>query len=683
MFDFLIFFFVLFAVGPNVFSANLNKTFHEVPSETKVFFGLFDQFKWFKFLPVVSDNEKCKSDLEVYLGSLENGTSWAAKMYDATGRYNGEFYFGNNYWTGSWTSCHELQTKEPHKKTPPFPTYFYVAKVTVFGQSKITSTDRQIHLGLCLPLSCGTKDIKNLLFKEIEGAKVRLEVTDVRAVPGNYSLIKDVKFQILGAFAISLASLILIASLVDLYIRKKRNCIYPENRNENNNIASTSKESGEGVKRSKSILNVFLEILLAFSSIKNARKIISSNTSSTNICCLDGLRVFSIAWIILVHTFLQAFGIGRNKDLRIITERTFLYQTISNATFSVDTFFFISGFLVSLGVFRNSLKPDKKHEKKWTSLLTFGFTIFYRVLRLTPAYLFLIGVSQVAMSYISTHSVFTSGFIDHITCEKFWWRNILYINNLYPQKEMCMLWSWYMANDTQFFVLGTVLLLIAIRGPKHLNYIGIVTLIIFLSSWIVTFMLAMTYNYTAKIQAPFFMFDLFYDKPWMRITPYLVGMITGYVHFKLKGKLLLTPAVVTIGWILSLACLASLVYGLGEEGLVLPASALYVSLGHTAWAISLSWITIACSFGYGGPINTLLSCKLFLPLSRLTYCAYLVHPILMYLTSLILDEPLPLHAVLIIVVFLGNFLSSFIVAFVLSLALESPVINLIKMVLSW
>lgn len=30
-----------------------------------------------------------------------------------------------------------------------------------------------------------------------------------------------------------------------------------------------------------------------------------------------------------------------NKTLRTVTERNFMFQTISNATFSVDTFFFI------------------------------------------------------------------------------------------------------------------------------------------------------------------------------------------------------------------------------------------------------------------------------------------------------------------------------------------------------
>jgi len=56
----------------------------------------------------------------------------------------------------------------------------------------------------------------------------------------------------------------------------------------------------------------------------------------------------------LFHTFVHAIqvrtdvspthsrrSVAENKTLRNVTERNFLFQTISNATFSVDTFFFI------------------------------------------------------------------------------------------------------------------------------------------------------------------------------------------------------------------------------------------------------------------------------------------------------------------------------------------------------
>lgn len=122
------------------------------------------------------------------------------------------------------------------------------------------------------------------------------------------------------------------------------------------------------------------------------------------------------------------------------------------------------------------------------------------------------------------------------------------------------------------------------------------------------------------------------------------------------------------------------------------------SLGHTAWGLSLAWITIACVAGYGGPLNSLLSCKLLIPLSRLTYCAYLIHPVLMCLTSFLLDGPIHLHNAFIVsknlkylniftfeflqlVIFCGNAVISFLCAFLISLAFEAPVVNLLKLIL--
>lgn len=97
-----------------------------------------------------------------------------------------------------------------------------------------------------------------------------------------------------------------------------------------------------------------------------------------------------------------------------------------------------------------------------------------------------------------------------------------------------------------------------------------------ISSWITTFTIAMQYKYVARIEEPFALFDELYDKPWLRIGPYLVGMATGYALLKLDYKLPLPKPAILLGWVLSIACLFSLVYGLGKDGLVVPVSAFYV-----------------------------------------------------------------------------------------------------------
>lgn len=56
--------------------------------------------------------------------------------------------------------------------------------------------------------------------------------------------------------------------------------------------------------------------------------------------------------------------------------------------------------------------------------------------RLTAPYLFTLGVVEVSMKWFNYNSVFEPPTMDHINCPNYWWRNILYINTLFPVEEM-------------------------------------------------------------------------------------------------------------------------------------------------------------------------------------------------------------------------------------------------------
>ncbi|KAL3277718.1 hypothetical protein HHI36_013061 [Cryptolaemus montrouzieri] len=674
---------------------------HKTRPDMMWFRDLYDHHKWNKYAKMLEDS-RCKEDLLTYITELYNGTSWATKIYDSAGRYYGQFLFGHDYWLGSYSLCQELANNVTNTEVPPFPVKFFMMKLRININRQLTPVEvkvsqhrsnrnetRQLNIGECLPASCSYSDIRVLLSQEPkQGATIN--IIDIRKVPGTYSLLNDVKFSIVGGTALAVGVIIFIASIVEVLLKKKNKVKKEDPDSENNN---TSPEGLKGsrelvLNKNKSTNNFMLRLLLAFSAIENGKKILNVDYVSKNsIACLHGLRFFSILWIILVHTYLEIFSIAGNKNMRILTERTFFYQTISNATFSVDTFFFISGLLVTVTYFRSEAKKEKPMKEQSTCNVIQNYTgkfslmMFYRFFRLTPAYMFVLGVNELILRYLHNASVFSPAIIDHITCSEYWWRNALYINNFFPQTEFCMLWSWYIANDTQFYIIASILLLIAVRSNRHLKIAATLIGVFMITSWITTFIIAMKYDYVARVEEPFTLFDQLYDKPWMRIGPYLVGMVIGYYLFKVDCKIRLSYLVVVFGWVLSLGCLAGLVYGLGREGLVVPASAFYASLGHTAWGLSLAWITIACIGGYGGPLNSLLGCKLLVPLSRLTYCAYLIHPVLMCLTSFLLDGPIHLHNVFLMVIFCGNAVIAFLSAFLISLAFEAPVVNLLKIII--
>lgn len=75
----------------------------------------------------------------------------------------------------------------------------------------------------------------------------------------------------------------------------------------------------------------------------------------------------------------------------MITERSFWYQVIGNATYSVDSFFFISGLLVTLLYLKQDRKcPGEPCSFVKRSCLETLMMLLYRYLRLTPVYLFVV-----------------------------------------------------------------------------------------------------------------------------------------------------------------------------------------------------------------------------------------------------------------------------------------------------
>lgn len=201
-----------------------------------------------------------------------------------------------------------------------------------------------------------------------------------------------------------------------------------------------------------------------------------------------------------------------------------------------------------------------------------------------------------------------------------------------------MLWSWYLANDTQLYMLGAIILIVSVR---HFKLSAVTTGVFLIISWITTATIAFSNNHRPDSDDPLALFDKIYDKPWTRLGPYLIGMSAGWILFRTSCKIRLSKPSVIFAWSLASLNLFVLLFGLYRAELSQLTAALYSSLSHSAWALSLAWITIACSTGYGGFVNTLLSAPCLYPFSRVTYCAYLVHPIV--IRSMALNTDAPLH----------------------------------------
>ncbi|KAM3966683.1 nose resistant to fluoxetine protein 6 [Aphomia sociella] len=738
---------VIILVLVSVVGANVNLTSEVTIGKSRMLWlkSLLDHHYWMEIVENTPLPKQCEADLRSYITALNDGQLWASKIYDASGQYIPNALFGNDYWVGSKNACRDLQLKQYYEQTPPFDTSFYVAKINISLDGDHLPQSRLSLIGECLPASCNSETVGMLLASSERTVAARasnagftasIDTFDVRKVPGAYSLFSDYKFYTLMTVMCVIFLLMLVASLFEGYLERKylltmagRDLELANNdsaqKTTNNNVPQTDeKQTEDGDNNDKGLrretCGMWAELLLSFSVLSNGRTILSIHRASDGaLTSLHGIRFLSVTWVIMVHTYLTVFYIADNKTMRIVTERNLMYQSVGNASYCVDTFFFISGLLVTVLFLRTEDKKAKKaqSDKEDINKNVNGFTnsalsisvisqqsfkedlldkpkskvytksemfnvvrsffvlISYRIVRLTPAYAFVIWLTQITFTYVYNQAVFEPAVIDHATCDLYWWRNLLYINNLYPQREICMVWSWYMANDTQFYVVGIMILLLSVKHPK---FASISLGVVLVSSWVTTIYISVWHQYKAKIQEPFEMFDALYDKPWSRIGPYLVGMIVGWYLHKTKCQVKIPYWLVAVGWVTSLAIIGSLIFGMVDGYFEVWPTAFYVSVGHTAWGVALAWLSIACCCGYGGLINSALSYRGFLPLSRLTYCAYLIHPTIMVISTFHLDGPFHLQNTMVIIIYAGYAVMAFLASFAISISFEAPAVRLIK-----
>ncbi|VDM72441.1 unnamed protein product [Strongylus vulgaris] len=50
-------------------------------------------------------------------------------------------------------------------------------------------------------------------------------------------------------------------------------------------------------------------------------------------------------------------------------------------------------------------------------------------------------------------------------CKKYWWRNLLYINNFFDVEENCYAVTWYLAVDTQLYFVAPIFLITLFISP--------------------------------------------------------------------------------------------------------------------------------------------------------------------------------------------------------------------------
>ncbi|CAB3384504.1 Hypothetical predicted protein [Cloeon dipterum] len=658
-------------------------------------------------LAAEKNDSLCHGHLGLVQNAMQNKEMWALKIFDSSGQPTPGFIFGNNFWLGSLTECEDVNLKLQAGVASPLKTHFIVANfrhnATIQELTGLQNEDL-VTLGLCLPRSCGPEAVQPMLAALFDGGAqplalqrkmdLSLRLTNVRGVEDNSDWLLSFKFitvmSILGlALALCVAGWI-YDQTVWQPLQNERKLLANKKANNNEGVEQFHLlvEENQACKLTMSESRAlhyrqswFGKLLMCFSVSANTRALMNPIISSDSVKCIHGLRFLGMGWIIMVHTIFYLADYADNRVQAFRMAEGFAVQVVANSTLSVDTFFFISGFLVAYLYYKGEQKTrvlEKGMPARAKLILNtkrFFLMVAKRFIRLTPVYMMMVGILDVNQTKYSRTSVFNTTETAHNTCSKFWWRNLLYINNVYSRDEMCMTWSWYIANDMQFFVIGSFLLLLSTSFRKTTFAIGSILTV---ASCVITAYISWSYNYVPTLSQQYNMLNVLYDPPWTRIGPYMVGMITGYYVIKIKGHLPLRTSQVACCWLLGSMCNVAVLFGLTEREISPELGAVYVGLSRTVWGVGLAWIVIACVTKHGGVVAKVLEFPGWVPMSRLTYCAYLLNPFLMNSVSLGSEHAQHVDFLPLATAFFGNMGMCYFSAYVLTLLFESPNVLLMR-----
>lgn len=337
---------------------------------------------------------------------------------------------------------------------------------------------------------------------------------------------------------------------------------------------------------------------------------------------INGLRFFSFVWILIFHTaYIYGLITGKEVFFGLADQAPAWLWWIWNADKAVDLFFVISGFLISVILFKELNKTGEINLRR-----------FYlrRYLRLTPIYAVVVCLFWISGSKNA----------------EWVWTNLLYINNFLPVDKMALHWTWTLAVEEQFYLLLPLILvtLYKLSGRPILPILLLLLVISFLIR------LGVMYYYPEIWQAsyrdmligenvyPTFYAKL-YDNLVTRYGPFVCGAIAAHAYCfyqdELATYLRTHPLVKNLLNILALVTVLFFTFfPVMSSGYEASGAALrtYVVIHRTVFAAAIAWfmLSVFLNMDTFRLLGRCLSWRCWQPFSQLTYSMYLVHFIVVY-----------------------------------------------------
>uniref|UniRef100_A0A1A8BTV4 O-acyltransferase like n=1 Tax=Nothobranchius kadleci TaxID=1051664 RepID=A0A1A8BTV4_NOTKA len=641
-------------------------------------------------------SQKCIEDINTFLWEINHDKpkEYAVLMYDSFGKMGSNVEGGNVNQPGLLQQCRSAIG-------PSFSGQYC--------QAFLKQGALQYFVGICVPDSCGEEDVKELVLYD------RLQFNQMSLIPPLPPILTNESRQdmimthclantteldasdVVSIFVCcAMIAVPLAATLFTAMVRSERSGpdspnvefshlnsepnVYGALKTSDSSSREMNGSAGEndGPSHEQISQSCAFECLQAFSLQTNCRGIFSTSSSSIlvgSFSSLNGIRVLSLLWIICGHStqFPVINNLDNYKNWRGTVENNPVYIfTISGPVFlAVDTFLLLGGLLSARSLLRSI---DKAGDKLTLSLV--ANYLFKRIKRIQPLHMFTMCLTISLISLVQWGPYWFPFMDTMMDCKAYWWANLLLISNLLPIHNVCSPWTWYLSLDFQCYI-TTPLLIFLYRFKRRVFavVVGGLLLMSTLISAVITAHLHLPVFQPSTMTSENYVLH-YYVKPYTRYGPFLIGILTGIHLATKKDQLLKQKWQAALGWWCSLSLMALLVgfaYFLKETPTYpsLP-HAVYQGLHRPVWALTVSWIILACEEGYGGFIKTLLSLRFWVPLSNISFACYLIHPVFIILYIGLQETPIHYSDINFMYLFLGHLALTLVASCALTVLIEKP-----------
>ena len=454
-------------------------------------------------------------------------------------------------------------------------------------------------------------------------------------------------------FCVVLSVVVCLATAFDFYLQ----VLEPKKVLEDSKQSMIPLEGKENTKnvqrvprRPKSALE---EALLCFSLYRNLNMLLVSRSAErtgerNTLDVMNAVRVMSISWVVVGHVVLLR---GTNSIVYNYYEiGPYLSETkvalIYGGEYAVDTFFWLSGMLMAYLFLTQLVRVDSFRPKDWF------LVYFHRFFRILPAYIFVLFFLWAFTKYIGYGPYWVVGDGLFSDCKDYWYTNFLFLNNFIPNGKGsgCLGWTWYLANDMQFFLVSPIILYFYCKSHKLIGWcsVGAMLVLNILSG---VFVSRHFHLYVSGPDPENNGFNYLYSKPYCRCGAYALGIACGMVlyarnHMKKTGNSFdkvgefICKAIdrTSIRWFLYLlgAALVNIFifiqhtawkqsYEHGHDTWTDSQRYLWYGCSRIMFILGLSCLLLPMLLGHGKFVAGMLSASMWTPLARLSFSTYLIH----------------------------------------------------------